>query len=154
MGISNNHHTKVFISLNTKYNKSGISVDINLKSLGKKHDIAQNAFDAQVWNDVQKYMPIDTKNLIQQTDILNQATHGEVYLYPPELDHGHYMYEGILYVDPVTGSSYASEGTKKVISDPVKNLTYSNPMAQAHWGEVAINNHKDQWVQVVKNAFT
>ena len=153
MGLSKNHFTKIFIGLNTKYNKSGIEVDINLENFGKKLDLAQNALDAQVWNDVRAYMPIDSGNMIQQTNILNQGTRGEVYLYPPDLDYGHYMYEGILYVDPVTGSPFASEGTKKVISDPVKKLTYSNPMAQAHWGEVAIENHKNQWVQVVKNAF-
>jgi len=26
-------------------------------------------------------------------------------------------------------------------------------MAESHWGEVAIENHKNQWVQVVKNVF-
>jgi len=153
MGLDKNHFTKLFIGFNTNYSKNGVEIEIDLEKFGKKLDLAQNVLDAQVWNDVQKYMPMDTGNMIAETNILNQATRGEVYLYPPELDYGHYQYEGILYVDPVTGSPFATEGTKKVPANPVRNLTYQNSMAESHWGEVAIENHKNQWVQVVKNVF-
>lgn len=153
MGLDKNHFTKLFIGFNTNYSKNGVEIEIDLEKFGKKLDLAQDVLDAQVWSDVQHYMPMDTGNLIAETNILNQSTRGEVWLYPPELDYGHYQYEGILYVDPITGSPFATEGTKKAPANPIRKLTYQNPMAESHWGEVAIENHKSQWVQVVKNVF-
>ena len=102
-------------------------------------------------------MPNKTGNLISRTEALNKATKGRVYYYNPNVSYGHYQYEGYIYEDPVyhvggftDGSRWWSrKGVKKVKSD--RPLTYpSNPMAEAHWNEVAFANHKKQWVDVVR----
>lgn len=130
------------------------------KILGSALDRAQDALDAAVWQSVQQYMPIDTGALISQTNALNATTRGEVFMYPPNSDYGHYQYEGIVYVDPVTNAAgfltddgwKSRRGVTKEPSD--RKLTYSNPDATAHWAETAIDNHMEEWVNKVKAAIS
>lgn len=159
MGISKDYFKNIFSKLNIKKSSNGASLTINLERFGKKIDITQDVLDAQVWSDIQKYMPMRTGNLIEQTNMLNQATRGEIYLYPPNSDYGHYMYEGIKYEDPEygVGAFYSDDygywsrpGVAKVPSN--EPLFYSNPIAEAHWAEVAYKNHGKQWLQVSKRA--
>lgn len=137
----------------------GYKLALNFTPLGIKLDVAQDALDNAVWDDVKKYMPRDTGTLISQTNAINANERGRVFLYPPESDYGHYQHEGILYVDPITGKGafYSPEygfwsrpGVDKVPSD--RKLTYSNTMATAHWGETAYNNHHKEWLDVVMRA--
>jgi len=161
MAIANNHFEKVFKNISYKKNLAGNAISINLdfSNLGKKLDIAQDALDSQIWADMQNYMPHDTGSMIQQINILNQATRGEVYFLAPDHDYAHYMWAGIKYVDPITGKGafysedygfWSRPGVEKIPSD--KPLHYSDPYARAHWDEVAFENHGDQWVEVVRRA--
>lgn len=132
---------------------------MDLTSFGKNLDIAQDALDAQIWSDIQKFMPMDKGALIEQTDILNKSTRGEVYLYPPTLDYGHYQYEGWKYVDPVyqVGAFYSPEygywsrpGIPKEKSDVP--LFYQRAGAEAHWDEAAIARYGKTWLNVARKA--
>ena len=136
-----------------------MSISLNLERWGEKIDIAQDALDFQVWEDVKKYMPMSTGALIEETSQLNRSVRGEVYMYPPGHDYGHYQYEGIVYVDPVylKGGFYSEEfgwwsrpGVQKIPSD--RFLFYGRDTAEAHWDEVAIRNHESEWVAVAKRA--
>lgn len=54
----------------------------------------------------------------------------------------HYLYKGILYVDPDTGSPWAKQGAIKVPTD--KELTYAGaPMRGKSWFERMMADHKD-----------
>lgn len=147
-----------FQKLSLEKTGSGYKLSLNFGDLGARLDIAQLALDAQVWADVRRYMPHDTGTLISLTNALNAAVRGKVYLYPPSSDYGHYQYEGIKYVDPVTGAAgfwtedgwKSRRGVKKIPSG--QPLKYTDPNAQAHWGEVAYDNHNAQWLEVVKRA--
>ncbi|WP_342756744.1 hypothetical protein [Kineothrix sedimenti] len=163
MGVSKNHFRNMFKKVNMNYKKGGNGISLNItldmEGIGKKLDIAQDALDAQVWNDVSKYMPMDTGNLISETGAINATVRGEVYLYPPDSDYGHYQYEGIKYVDPLyeIGAFYnpdygfwSREGVTKIPSN--EPLFYGRDGAEAHWDEAAYQNHHKQWVKVVKNA--
>lgn len=134
-------------------------VDFNFYQLGQKLDLAQFALDTQVWIDVQQYMPLDTGNLKGQTNVLNTVMlgSGKLYLYPPESDYGHYQHEGVLYVDPITGKGafyspkygfWSRPGVAKVPSE--RQLTYSQPNAEAHWGMAAYRDHMQEWTEVVR----
>lgn len=149
-------------SFEIKSEGNGYKIHLDFKPLGKYLDMVQMALDGQVWTDVQNYMPRDTGSFISETNVINETWQGQgrVYLYPPESPQGHYLYEGVLYVDPVYGKGafYSPEygfwsrpNIEKVASD--RKLTYSNPMATAHWGETAIKNHKKEWVALVQRAF-
>jgi hypothetical protein len=139
----------------------GYKLSLNFDFVTNRIKKAQMALDTQVWLDVQKYMPIDTGNFIQETNAINMAIAGKgrVYLYPPNDPRGHYLYEGKLYVDPVYGKGafysptygfWSRPNIKKVKTE--KDLTYSNPNAISRWGEVAYSNHHQDWVEVVRKA--
>jgi len=158
MSIPGGYFRKQFASLAMDKVGDGYKLRFNVTGLGERIDQAQDALDAQVWNDVQQYMPIDTGNLKMQTNMLNVSTRGEVYMYDPALPYGHYQYEGIKYVDPLYGIGafydpeygfWSRPNVKKVPSG--EPLHYSNPKAEAHWGEVAFNNHKESWLNVVRS---
>lgn len=136
---------------------------LNFTPLMEKVQRAQYALDGQVWQDVQKYMPHASGALISETNALNEQARGtgKVYLYPMTSKYGHYQHEGIVYVDPVY--HYASFpifdeygvflglrsrlGVEKIPSE--RKLKYSEPRARAHWGDVAIQNHKKEWEKFV-----
>lgn len=163
MGIPKDYYKNLFSKKQIKINKNnhgcGISINVNYEKLGKKLDYAQDELDAVVWRDMKQYMPMDTGNLISETDMINKSVRGEVYLYPPESDYGHYMYEGWKYEDPLykigafykDGYGYWSRpGVEKVKSETP--LFYSRESAEAHWDEVAYQNHHKEWVNVAKRS--
>ena len=160
MGIGKNYFAKLFGQLNIKRSENGAVVNIDFTRMGRRYDIAQDALDAQVWSDMQKYMPFMSGNLRQQTNMLNMATRGEVYTYDPNLEYGHYQYEGWQYVDPKynvagwynadTDKWWSRKGITKIKSD--RPLQYTNPLAEAHWDEKAYYAHRKQWVDVAKRA--
>ena len=105
------------------------------------------------------YMPLRKGTLIQQTDMLNASTRGEVYLYPPASDYGHYMYEGEIYEDPVYHKGgfftpaygwWSRPGVQKVPSG--RWIFYGRDTAEAHWDEKARQMHERQWLAVAKRA--
>lgn len=159
MGIDKGFFSRMFGKLNIDRSGQGYSVKVSFERFGKRMDKAQDALDAQVWEDIQRYMPMDTGNLIAETDVLNQSTRGEVYLYPPDSYYGHYQYEGELYVDPVYGKGafynpeygyWSRTGIAKVPSG--KPLFYGRESAEAHWDEVAEQNHAKSWLEVARRA--
>ena len=72
-----------------KYNLTvtgnGYKITMDFGDLGEKLDEAQLVLDTQVWQDMQKYMPIDTGALISDTNAKNATVlgSGKVYAYPP-----------------------------------------------------------------------
>jgi len=157
--MDRDYFTKKIGGMSFTENANGYTISLDFKPLGEKLDRAQDALDAQVWQDVQKYMPVDSGLLKSETNVLNQTARGEVYLYPPNSDYGHYQYEGIVYVDPVYGKGaffsptygfWSRPSVQKVPSD--RKLTYSQPNATARWGETAINNHGAEWLKLVERA--
>ena len=107
MGIGKNFFSRMFGKLNIDHSGPGYTIKVSYAAFGKRLDKAQDALDAQVWQDIQRYMPMDTASLIVETDTLNKSTRGEVYLYPPDSDYGHYQHEGEVYEDPVYGKAHS-----------------------------------------------
>lgn len=149
-------------ALNVHKTGNAYRLELNLKPVGKALDIAQDALDKQVWKDVQRYMPSGgsgSNGLIGMTNAINHSVRGKVYVYPPAHDYGHYQYEGIKYIDPVyhvggfwiEGVGWRSRAdVEKIPSE--QPLKYQNPKARSHWGEVAIENHSKEWVDLVQRA--
>ena len=145
--------------------ESGIRIDIDFQPLGEALDRAQLALDNQVWSDMQMYMPRRNGELIRRTNELNQvsAGSGEVHVYDPTLPYAHYMYMGEKYIDPVwrvggffgiledkEGQWWSRKGVTKIPSG--EPLNYTNPEAVALWDVEAIENHGDDWIEVVRRA--
>ena len=160
MGIAKNFFENLFGKLNIDRYDGNVRIRVNFTRMGRRMDIAQDALDAQVWDDVKKYMPYDSYNLIRQTETMNAIGRVKVYTYDPNVEYGHYQYEGVQYIDPKYGVAgfydekndkfFSRKGVTKEKSE--QPLIYSNPNAEAHWDEKAYNLHHKDWVRVVKRA--
>lgn len=110
-----------------------VSIELNAKQIYQK--VTNDKFGKALANEwarlIQPYVPRSTGQLMQNITLKPfEITYDSVY--------AHYMYEEILYVDPVTGSPWADFGKQKVPTG--QNLTYRtnlNPFATDHWDKKA-----------------
>jgi hypothetical protein len=159
-----NNHSNNFKKHKVKVLGQSFEVALDFTEIGQKIDMAQHALDAQVWDDVQKYIPVDTGALRSDTNVLNEISEPGIVCCTPDMDthpYAHYMYEGEVYVDPQTGKGafydpnygfWSRPGVGKVPSG--RPIQYTQPSAVSHWDEAAIKNHEKQWVDVVKRALS
>ena len=102
------------------------------------------AMAVQAQKDTSPYVPALAGDLDRRTKVEESKI-----IYPgPQ---SRYLYYGKLMVDPATGSSYASYGATKVLTD--KDLVFNKAMhsqAQSHWFEASKSENKDKWERVFR----
>ena len=106
----------------------------------------EHAVAIQVQKDTSPYVPFLTGSLDQRTRV-----DGSQVIYPGP--YARYLYYGKLMVDPATGSSYATKGATKVLTD--KNLVFnkaSHANAQAYWFEASKAENLEKWIRVADKA--
>lgn len=110
--------------------------------LAKASSKAEHAVAQQVRKDTSPYVPALTGDLDRRTRV-----DGSRVIYPgPQ---SRMLYSGKLMVDPATGSSYATKGSTKVVTD--KDLVFNKAMhsqAQSHWFEAGKAENLEKWVRV------
>ena len=106
----------------------------------------QSFFTETCYNHMDKYVPFKEGDLASNVSLKpNSITY--------ESPHAHYMYEGILYVDSETGSSWARKDTKKVPASPQKELKYNpfyHPLASSHWDRQMVSAEMEDVVKEVQ----
>ena len=127
-----------------------ISVRSNLSGIGpmiqKASKKAANIVAIQVQKDTSPYVPALTGSLDQRTFV----DENEV-IYPGP--YARFLYYGKVMVDPATGSTYATKGGTKVVTD--KDLVFNKAMhsqAQAFWFEASKAENLDKWIRVAGKA--
>ena len=131
--------------------KVTVEINFNPKNIIAALDAAQYELDTQFMNYMVQYMPMDTGALINTVRARSAALAGHCQLYVATPPYGPFLYHGVVMVDSQTGSPWARKGAKKVVT--AKPLTYSNPKAKPYWDQETIKNHKDQLIELTKNAF-
>jgi len=107
-----------------------------LKSSGTRveHAVAQ-----QVARDTNPYVPMKNGVLANSTQV-----RGNQILYT--VPYAHYLYEGVLWVYPDTGSAWAPKGKRKVPTGrPLHISTAVNPKATSHWVEASKAQNLEKW---------
>lgn len=125
-----------------------IKIDISLKRINANLERAQWWLDNQVMTDMVPHMPMQTGTFINLTRARSAALAGTGKVVAAAPPMGRFLYEGVVMVDPETGSPWARPGAKKIVT--AQPLTYSNPKATPHWFETAKKNHGAEWVKGVK----
>lgn len=125
-----------------------IKVDVKLNRFEKQFQEAQFWLDSQVMTDMVPYMPFRNGDFIKITRMQSASVAGSGKVYAAYGPQGRFLYEGVVMVDPETGSPWARPGAKKVVTD--RPLKYGNPKATPHWFDTAKENHGKQWVKGVK----
>ena len=96
----------------------------------------QQAIDSEILRVCDPYIPMDNGDLIRSGIANTVIGSGEVVWNTP---YAHFVHEGIVYVDPVTGSPYARKDAQKVPTD--RKLQYQGaPMRGDHWFDRAMQN--------------
>nr|DAP01517.1 MAG TPA: Minor capsid protein [Caudoviricetes sp.] len=106
---------------------------------------AEHAVAVQIAKDTAPFVPMLTGSLRTRT----RVTGNEV-IYPGP--YARYLYYGKLYVDPLTGSSYARKGVTKVPAVPEKDLIFHKPGTCSHWFEASKAQNMEKWVRVAEKA--
>lgn len=108
-------------------------------------DCAEHVLAVQVAKDTAPFVPMLTGSLRTRTRVT-----GNTVVYPGP--YARYLYYGKLYVDPLTGSSYARKGVTKVPAVPEKNLIFHRTGTCSHWFEASKAQNMEKWVRVAEKA--
>ena len=125
-----------------------IKADVRLDRFEKQFQEAQFWLDGQVMTDMVPYMPHRDGTFVNLTKLRSTALQGTGKVIAAAPPTGRFLYEGLVMVDPVTGSPWARKGAKKVVTD--RPLTYGNPKATPRWFDTAKKAHGNSWVKGVK----
>lgn len=121
---------------------------INMERINANLENAQWWLDNQVMTDMVPYMPHNTGSFVNITRAQSAAIAGTGEVVAGAAPMGRFLYNGVVMVDPETGSPWARPGAKKIVT--AQPLTYSNPQATPKWFDTAKKNHGKQWIAGVK----
>lgn len=142
---SNIHHLDGFSIVD-----GDIRVELSLERINNNLNKAQFDLDNDVMNSMKSYMPINTGNFIQRTQAENVSLAGSGQVVAGASPFGRFLYMGKVMVGERTGSPWAQEGEKKVVTDQNLNLTRGNPQATPLWFDTAKQADGEKWIAKVK----
>lgn len=125
-----------------------LKVHIDMSRINNNLHKAQWWLDNQVMTDMVPYMPHNTGSFVNITRAQSAALAGTGEVVAGAAPMGRFLYNGVVMVDPETGSPWARPGAKKIVT--ARPLTYSNPRATPKWFDTAKENHGNQWIAGVK----
>lgn len=117
---------------------------------------AEHILAVQILKDTAPFVPVRAGLLRQRTHIEGYTESdygpggGNMIVYPGP--YARYLYYGKLYVDPLTGSSYARKGVTKVPAVPEKDLIFHRTGTCSHWFEASKAQNLEKWVRVAEKA--
>ena len=120
-------------------------MDAVKEAVSKGCDHAEHILAVQAAKDTTPFVPMLTGSLRTRTRVM-----GNTVIYPGP--YARYLYYGKLYVDPLTGSSYARKGVTKVPAVPEKNLIFHRTGTCSHWFEASKAQNMGKWVRVAEKA--
>lgn len=125
------------------------NLDTIADKLRRACDEAQHTVAIQIRKDTEPFVPKLTGSLRNTTKVT-----GNTITYPGP--YAHYLYEGFVWVDPNTKSSFAKKGVTKVKTGKKLKLKHDNPDPQAepHWFEVSKLMNEKKWERVAEEAIT
>lgn len=125
------------------FDQDGVTIWVNMGRVNKNLARAQIWLEQQVMDDMLPVMPFRTGTFQQRTRMMNTTMLGSGQVLAAAPPYGRFLYGGKVMVDPVTGSPWAREGAKKVLTD--RNLTFSRPGAVARWFEAVKPAQLPRW---------
>lgn len=126
-----------------RFDREGVSIYVSMSRINGALSRAQIWLEQQIMNDMLPVMPMRTGDFQQRTRALNTVALGSGHVWAAAPPFGRFLYGGKVMVDPVTGSPWAREGAKKVLTD--RDLTFSRPGAVARWFEAVKPAQLPRW---------
>lgn len=137
-----------------------IKIKLNLNRFDKQFQRAQYQLDGNVMNSMVPFMPMVTGDFKDVTRAASAAVQGSGKVYAAYGPAGRFLYQGKVMVSPVTGSTWAKKGEKKVLvsqysgkTKAKEDLQYTktaHPKAQAKWFDAAKKADGKEWIKQAK----
>lgn len=131
----------------------GVKIKLDMDGAEKAMRRAQYALDGAIMQSMIPFMPKVTGDFIQRTVAKSAAVQGTGTVYAGVGPEGRFLYEGKVMVDPVTGSTYARPGAKKIVTE--RELNYNkltNPDVQKEWFLAAKRRDMKNWIAQAQDA--
>ena len=128
-----------------------VQIKVNLSRFERQFREAQYALDSAIMTSMVPFMPMETGNFIQRTRMISASMAGTGTVCAAAGPFGRFLYEGLVMVDPVTGSAWAREAAEKVVtSKAIDYFKGENPAVTDHWFDAAKKADLKDWVSLVK----
>lgn len=137
-----------------------IKIKLNLNRFDKQFQRAQYQLDGNVMNSMVPFMPMVTGDFVDVTRAASVAVQGSGKVYAAYGPAGRFLYPGKTMVSTVTGSTWATKGTKKVLVSQYRGKTKAkedlqytktaHPKAQAKWFDAAKKADGKSWIKQAK----
>ena len=137
-----------------------IKIKLNLNRFDKQFQRAQYQLDGNVMNSMVPFMPMVTGDFVDVTRAASVAVQGSGKVYAAYGPAGRFLYPGKTMVSTVTGSTWATKGTKKVLVSQYRGKTKAkedsqytktaHPKAQAKWFDAAKKADGKEWIKQAK----
>ena len=130
-----------------------VKIKLDMSGLDEAIQRAQYALDGAIMQSMIPFMPKVNGNFIQRTVAKSAAVQGTGIVYAGVGPEGRFLYEGKVMVDPVTGSTYARPGAKKIVTE--RELNYNklaNPDVQKEWFLTAKRKDMKEWEDAMNRA--
>lgn len=114
--------------------------------LANRASKAEQRVAEEVRSDTAPYVPFLTGALDRGTRVV-----GNTVIYPGP--YAQFLYYGKVMIDPNTGSAWARQDQRKVVTD--RNLVFTktfHPDAQSHWFEASKAQNLDKWIRIAREA--
>lgn len=133
--------------------KMNVKIKLYMSGLDEAIQRAQYALDGAIMHSMIPFMPKVSGNFIERTVAKSASVQGTGIVYAGVGPEGRFLYEGKVMVDPVTGSTYARPGAKKIVTE--RELNYNkleNPDVQKEWFLAAKRKDMKEWEDAMNRA--
>lgn len=133
--------------------KMNVKIKLDMSGLDEAIQRAQYALDGAIMHSMIPFMPKVSGNFIERTVAKSASVQGTGIVYAGVGPEGRFLYEGKVMVDPVTGSTCARPGAKKIVTE--RELNYNklaNPDVQKEWFIPAKKKDLKSWIAQAQNA--
>lgn len=135
--------------------KGDIKIKLDLSRFSKQFQEAQRELDANVMSSMEPFMPHVNGDFINVTKAASNAIMGSGMVYAAFGPFGRFLYEGKVMVDEETGSPWARQYAKKIVTDRPLRYTGTkdkghHPDVTDHWFDAAKKKDLDSWVKQAK----
>lgn len=137
-----------------------IKINLNLTRFDKQFQRAQYQLDGNVMNSMVPFMAMISGNFVDITRAASAAIQGTGKTYAAYGPAGRFLYQGKVMVSPVTGSTWAKKGEKKVLvsqysgktkaREDIQYTKTAHPKAQAKWFDAAKKADGKTWIKQAK----
>lgn len=133
--------------------KMNVKIKLDMSGLDEAIQRAQYALDGAIMHSMIPFMPKVSGNFIERTVAKSASVQGAGIVYAGVGPEGRFLYEGKVMVDPVTGSTCARPGAKKIVTE--RELNYNklaNPDVQKEWFLAAKRKDMKEWEDAMNRA--